>query len=56
VFAVDFLPAPIREDGNASGAAEQDDQDGCRNGYDESSRPVRQGRMIAGFRANSRVL
>jgi hypothetical protein len=46
-----LLPAPIREDSNADGAAQQDDQDCCRNGDGECSPGlVRQGRMIAGFR------
>jgi hypothetical protein len=29
----DSLPSPIDEDGNAGGAAQQDDQNDCRNGY-----------------------
>jgi hypothetical protein len=35
-----LLPAPKGENGDAGGAAQQDDQDGCRDAYDECSRPA----------------
>jgi hypothetical protein len=46
-------PAPINDEGDRGGDPQQNDQDGCRNGDDESSRaPISKVRMIAGFRGN----